>query len=194
MARRVVGSNQYKSRAGVISIPNQGNLCDPWDQSVRLRCGDVWNTRCKAWVCAPRWSHGSHGMSPSALHNNMVRLSSDCPPDTLTQIAATGPWELRAEVAVHPRCPVDTIWQLAYDPRVQVRWGAASNGKCPPPLLERLAEDEDWSVRHGVASNTNAPAELLVRLLADPDPDVRRGVRFNNSLPPEYQALIRTQN
>jgi len=74
MARRVVGSNQYKIRrneplAAASNLVIQAAHLDTRVGSF-LRCGEVWGTQCRAWVHAPHFRHGDHPGSPTRLRRH----------------------------------------------------------------------------------------------------------------------------
>jgi len=160
MARRLRGSNQYKTRWGPDLPAPDREVRVPEEPPERRRCGEIWGTRCRAWVTPPDYSHGEH---PS-------------------------PWA-RGARAQDPASPPRLLQLLAEDPEWQVRWAVARNPASPLGALARLAGDPDRWVRRAVAANPASPPQVLARLVRDPDEQVRGAARANPACPPHWGAL-----
>jgi len=160
MARRLVGSNQYRERrCPDLPAPDRA-LAVPEEPPERRRCGEVWGTRCRAWVAPPDWSHGKH---PS-------------------------PWAREAR-AQDPASPPGLLQLLAEDPYRWVRWAVARNPASPPGALQQLAGDPDGIVRAAVACNPVSPPGVLGRLARDPHEGVRIRAQEHPACPPQWRAL-----
>jgi len=184
--RKKIGNNQYKTQhAGIpLSIVNT-NLLSQIDTG-QARCGDVWGTKCKAWVGPPDWSHGSH---PSTNNKLLVAGNPNTSIETLTRLAQDQHVWVRQGIAWNPNTPVETLTRLAQDQDVGVRYQAATNPNTLIETLTKLAQDQNALVRRKVATNPNTPPEVLVQLLTDQTPDIRKAALDNPSLPPAYRAL-----
>jgi len=160
MARRLVGSNQYRTRWGPdLPAPDRG-VGAPESAPKRLRCGEVWGGRCRTWVRPPNYFHGDHPDGQSF-------------------------WKRISD----PACPPQVLQGLAEYPDAAVRRGTAGNPASPPQLLGQLAEDPDEEVRQAVAGNPACPPQLLGRLARDPNEQVRGAARANPACPPQWRAL-----
>jgi len=83
MTENRTGSNQYKrvakqndSVAPLLMIPATST------DRIRMRCGEVWGSKCQTWVEAPEYRHGAH---PSGK----AREDKARDPDTPAEILAT---------------------------------------------------------------------------------------------------------
>jgi len=160
VARRRVGSNQYKTRWGPDLPTPDRVLAASKEPPERRRCGEVWGTRCRAWVAPPDYTHGKR---PSP--------------------------EARLARARDPASPPQLLARLVGDPALGVRWEVARNRASPPRVLAALARDSEWQVREAVAGNPACPPELLQQLVRDPDWQVRRAARANPGCPLQWRAL-----
>jgi len=160
MAKRRVGSNQYRTRNGgdIVQPSGQdlmklaaGTSLNPYD--TRRRCGEVWETGCRAWVQPPLFSHGSHGFGADSVK----RWTDD-----------TGNPRLN-EALRRVNCPTATLEWASYDQHSQYRRLAAEHFRCPPQVLQRLAQDPDEGVRRMVANNMFCPPEILDQMAHQPD-------------------------
>lgn len=205
MVRYAVGSNQYRTKAANNISAATPDLVS--QVNGRLRCGQVWGTRCQAWVAPPDYSHNHCGMNgnlyraalrcsiPEALQllasqpNNTVRLATasnpQCPPSSLAMLATDSETLVRRRALRHPRCPENMIRLYAdKEPHAVV-----DNPMIPPDILEHFAQSSIGGLRMRVAKHVNTPPGVLVRLLSDPEPMVRRIVHDNPALPEEYRML-----
>lgn len=178
------GTNQYQVRGYARTpapMPTVGLYTTP-PEVGRRRCGEVWGTRCGAWVVGPDWSHGRH---PSLQSKEAVAKSPSALPDVLTRLAADEDGDVRQGVAENPSAPPEVLAGLAMDKNRWVRGRVADNHSTPPEALVRLAEDENEDVHYSVAGNPSTPAEVLVRLAEDETPRVRYQVAENPNTPAE---------
>lgn len=135
----------------------------------RRRCGEVWGTGCRAWVQAPDYSHGEHGLfgdlAAQARHSEMTSWA-------MQQIAERGTIESRCLLASRDDLPSELLSSLAADPYDSVREQVAIRLDCSPALLEVLATDPSAVVRQVVARHPALPTGSLAKLLMDDDLDV----------------------
>jgi hypothetical protein len=129
MARRLVGSNQHRTRWGPDLPAPDRDLELPEGPPERRRCGEVWSSNCSAWVSPPDYSHGEHS-SPEARWARA--RDPDCPPRVLAALAKDPDWWVRLAVAGNPKCPPAVLGRLARDPRESVRRATRANPACPP--------------------------------------------------------------
>jgi len=149
-----VGSNQRRTRWGPqLPAPNRGQAA-PEDPPERRRCGEVWGTRCRAWVGPPDYTHGEH--PPPGAREAQAR-DPECPPGMLQLLAEDPNWEVRWRVASNPSCPPGVLAALAGDHHAGVRWRVAGNPASPPGVLAALARDPGEWVRWAVARNPGCP-------------------------------------
>jgi len=158
----MVGSNQYRIREGDAVPPPAGDLVGQVAPPVRRRCEEMWGTNCRAWVRAPSWSHGRHGID--------------------------GGYEI---AALNPGCPSKLLRRMAGVIDSYVRCAVGGNPNTPADTLAQLAQDAEAIVRRAVASNRGTPPKILVVLLADRQVLVRRAAVKNPHLPEEYRSLHR---
>ena len=186
MARRRVGSNQYRTKV-TPDLP----VAAPMNHGGRRRCGEVWGTRCEAWVEAPTYSHDRHGAYGDEIQ--AVR-NPQCPAGALTVLSRSRKPKVLSLVAQHPNCPAKTLESM-----LDASWSGLSNGgvilehpnlpvkllrqalhhsrhnmphvarnpNCPPDLLEKLATEGDSTVRIAVAEHPQCPPDVLVQLTRD---------------------------
>jgi len=183
-----MGSNQYRQRTGSELAPVGGDLVGQVGAPARRRCGDVWGTDCQAWVQAPSWSHGRHGLGGDRL---AAADNITCSPMALEMLAGDEYRQVRASVGGNPSTPPVALAQLAGDEDWLVRWEVGANPSTPPQVLTQLALDEYRQVRASVGANPSTPPEALAQLLADADIGVRQSVLDNPRLPEEYRLLHR---
>jgi len=185
MARRQVGSNQYRERWGS-DLPAPQRDLGPADPPSRMRCGELWGSRCRAWVGPPGWSHGKH---PTLGMRCAQVLNPRCSPQALEHLAGDpDPW-VRGRVLSRHDCPPGALETLAGDPDPWVRGRVALRPTCPPQTLQRLARDPDELVRTWVAQNPSCPPRILAVLARDPDEGVRSVAQAHPSLPPQWRVL-----
>jgi len=57
-----MGTNQYQARDKVRNKAPAVNWVGVAlvDSDSRRRCGEVWGTKCKAWVVPPKYTHDNH--------------------------------------------------------------------------------------------------------------------------------------
>jgi len=97
-----VGSNQHRTRWGPdLPAPDRA-LGAPPGAPERLRCGEVWGTRCRAWVDPPDFSHGEH---PSPEGRAARAQDPACPPGLLQLLAGDSGWGVRKAARANPQCP-----------------------------------------------------------------------------------------
>jgi hypothetical protein len=181
-----VGSNQYKTRWGPDLPAPQREIGSPEDPPERRRCGEVWGTRCRAWVEPPTWSHGDHP-TPGAREDRV--RDPECPLWLLQQLAGDPSGRVRGWVASNPACPPALLQQLAQVPEPWVRGSVALNPQSPPGVLVALARDPIRGVRQGVASNRACPPQALELLARDPDQWVRGAALRHPNCPPRWRVL-----
>ena len=165
MARRAVGSNQYKTRVGSPDVQTP-------DVDLMAQVGS-------------RLAEFPQGKRMKLAENPLT------PPEVLAHLAHDTDWGVRGLVAEHSNTPPEVLARLAGDKNADVRNVVAENPSTPPDILTQLAGDRlDW-VRNSVAENRNTPPEVLVLLAGDVDADVRQAAEANPSFSEEYRALRR---
>lgn len=192
--KRATGSNQYKTRqrpdCGTPTVDLMAQADGP-----RVRCGDVWGTRCRAWVEPLDYLHASgghqHGGGLMAAARN-----PQCDPEVLIYLATHADRLLGVDyrVAANPSCPPAALRHLAEAMRPpHLLEAVARNRNCPPDTLRRLAGATWMSVHIQVAGNPKCPVDVLARFLQDQAEDVgvRRAALGNPNLPEEYRQLGR---
>ena len=197
MARRVHGSNQYRARLG-------DDLPDPCGPDLmaqaaagvmngRQRCGEVWGTKCQAWVDAPDYSHGTHG-----LCGDLTQLGFDpnCPPWALPQLVNSDNPAVRAAVAGNPNLDEQMVAAWAQDPDPSVRAQAVSNPAAAGrhDLLAEASHDADPVVRLGVLLVANVPPEAMAALVQDADAAIQKTAVLHPSCTPQLQMLAITSD
>jgi len=64
-----LGTNQYRTKWSAqphkVRCRSNGEMYGWWPDGQVLRCGDVWGTKCQAWVKPPEYTHGNHGRRPT---------------------------------------------------------------------------------------------------------------------------------
>lgn len=170
MARRGVGSNQYKTRAGVEA---QSPAADLIQQAAGqgIRCADVWGfarrevPRCQQLVYPPSFSHGNHGSEVSSV--------LDLPP------------RARQALASLQQCPTDTLEQLARDTDPDVRGIIIQNLRSTSAALDIIARSGSVDTRLAVAKHPNLGADTLAFLATDSSGSIRRRVAMHPHCPPQ---------
>jgi len=204
-----VGTNQYAVRGRAKALPTGTVDTPPVSMALvsdlgtdRRRCGEVWGTKCQAWVTPPTYTHGKHptkvarerytrradadprvleGLSADKdpLIRGWVAMNPNTSPEALDTLAQDENRWVRRGVAGNPNASSEMLDDLARDEDPQVRSGVAENHHTDPKRLEELARDEDGLVRGWVARNPNASIEMLDTLAQDEDRWVRSGVAGN---------------
>jgi len=186
MARNKVGSNQYK-RLVKQSQSVAPRLVIPTTGTARIRCGEMWGTKCQTWVEAPEYRHGAH---PS----KKAKWAKARDPNAPAEVLATLAWDeykvMRCGVAGNPHAPAEVLAKLALEEYAYTRWVVAKNPNTPAEALAKLALDKDEHVRQGVANNLNTPAEALSTLALDEDGYVRQAARNNPHLSDHIRAIV----
>jgi hypothetical protein len=190
MVRRRVGSNQYRTRVGIvdplaIQAPDEDLMqqvrrenpgrrhLEPGDHRTpqrildQLARSDFWYTR------------------------KQVASNPNAAPATVAYMAGDEHEGVRMAVARHRKVTPQVLSQLAQDTGWDVRRAVARNPITPQAALADLAQDEDWEVRQAVARNPQTPPQVLAGLLQDPDEEVRDEAqwRWDKEMPEEYRAL-----
>lgn len=132
MARRRVGSNQYHTIQMYAPVTHPPADLMAQVSGSRRRCGEVWGTRCRAWVREPNFSHGRHGMLGTVEYVLPVAGSSRTEPAVIQALSTSPYWEVRARVARNRACQPEVLLRLAQDPHRSVRDAARTN----PSLTE----------------------------------------------------------
>jgi len=183
-----VGTNQYAVRGRAKTLP-MGTV-DTSSVSTALvsdlgtdrrRCGEVWGTKCQAWVTSPKYTHGKH---PTQGARERYTRRADADPRVLEELSADRDYLARSGVASNPCTSPEVLDALAKDEDGWVRIGVAWNPNTSPEVLGHLAEDKDIWVRRGVAGNPNASPEVLDALAQAEGMYVRLGVAGNPSTSP----------
>jgi hypothetical protein len=69
-SRPGLGSNQYRTKWTTkprnVRCRADGEMHGWWPDGQVMRCGEVWGTKCQAWVGPPGYTHGSHGQHPES--------------------------------------------------------------------------------------------------------------------------------
>jgi len=175
MAKRARGSNQYRLRSSV-SVDDGPDLLEMINAPELRRCGEVWDSACPAWVHAPDWSHGRHGMYAAPL---AVASHPRCPPHMLRQMANSGDEATQIAVAANPACPVDLLHRLASSAASNVRASVAVNRNCPTDVIIVLSQDPNRLVRIAIASRDDLEESVQSSLSMDKDWRVRRQLASN---------------
>jgi len=105
---RAVGSNQYRARFEVDSLPDIDLMAQASTTSVTCyRCCEIWGGRCQAWVQAPDWAHGTHRPQQmlTAAHNRLPN------PDWILQNVELDPAQ-QAVLAGNPRLSFSALCTL----------------------------------------------------------------------------------
>jgi len=192
-----VGTNQYAVRGRAKALP-MGTV-DTSSVSTALvngtdrrRCGEVWGTKCRAWVTPPEYTHGKHPVS-GARERYTSRADAD--PRVLEELSADKDPLIRIGVARNPCTSPEVLDALAKDEDGLVRIGVAWNPNTSPEVLDDLAKDKDIWVRRGGAGDPNASPEVLDALAQAEGMYVRLGVAGNPSTSPTtLRGMIRDPN
>lgn len=177
MARRRVGSNQYRTKTGPDLPVGPGILYHPVTGMVDARHP---KTSPEALV--------QLAASPLIWMRQDVAENPSCPPGTLAYLAWDGYTRVRASVARNPGCPPEVLAQLAQDSEWTVRQGVAHNPGCPNDLVEALTGDIDWRVVVAAIQHPGISVESLLRLARSRHDGVRQAAV--SKLPEEYRSLL----
>ena len=194
MARRAVGSNQYRTRTAPDLPSDAGpNLMQQAQHSDAPRkCGEVWGGRCQQWVYPPTYSHSPHGLS--GLANKMEKAAQDpsCSPLGLRLLVdyADSRTEhhfryLAVVAARNPNCPPEMLWRLSNHTLQPARHAVASSDNAPVDLVTHMLNDADGGVRRMALRNPNCPPEKLRQAAISSDPAQRWTVACNPNCPPD---------
>ena len=177
-------------------------LLDQADQ--RMRCGEVWGTGCRAWVCPPAYAHDNgRARHPSGDHMALqAARSADLDVSQRERLATAIVAASTTHVDVLTLCSIRGLspqWfmdthankRLGPGPPAVIDRALAENADCPPDLLHELATSDSPMVRWAVVRHPQVHGPTLAILVNDSDPDVRRYARGHPKLPPEYQELLR---
>jgi len=179
MAKRTIGSNQYRSHTAEQTppVPQTSDLMPP-AAAPRRRCREMWGYKCERWVDPPMYSHGTHGLDGD-VHQTLN--SPQCPPEVLAELSHRGH---DRKVVRHPNCPPETLVELLH------LWSesdlieyAVVHPNLPEPQIRRLAAETDPTIKIWVAQNPNCPPDVLAAL-ANGDRQVRAEVARNPGCPP----------
>ena len=66
-------------------------------------------------------------------------------------------WRVRRTVAENTNCPIETLIELAKDSDWRIRQAVARHANCPIETLIELAKDSKLWVRQAVGENANFP-------------------------------------
>jgi hypothetical protein len=165
VVRRALGSNQYRTRAGADpALVPDGDLMGEMPTPL-VRCGEVWGTRCRAWVIAPGYSHGDHGRRQFLLDG----FNPDCPPDVLSHLTQHEDFSIAVYALRHANCPAEVAAQRAADAASpQVRAAALEHRGCPPPVLleatkrcSAIKDRQNYHELQAISGNPNTPTDAL---------------------------------
>jgi len=180
------GNERRAQRGPDLPVPDWGQAV-PEEPPEALRCGEVWGTRCRAWVRPPNWAHGNH---PTTRWFWARARDPACPPWLLQALAQDPQGWVRERAITNSQYIQQTLAGLAGAPSSWgVRWRVAANPACPPQLLQQLAQDPDQAVREQVANNPSCPPRVLEALARDPDQRVRTAALGHPNCPPRWRAL-----
>jgi len=218
-----VGTNQYAVRGRAKVLPT-GTVDTPpvstalVNDTDRRRCGEVWGTKCRAWVTPPRYIHGKHPIGgvreryvdradadPRVLEwlsadkdllvRSGVARNPNTRPEVLDTLAQDESVWVRSRVARNPYTSPEALDMLAQDERGWVRAEVAENPKTSPEVLRCLAEDSEYTVRVAVASHLNTSPEVLDDLAEDSEHTVRIAVARNlRTRPTTLRGMVRDPN
>lgn len=96
--RHGVGSNQYRIREG-----GPQKRPDASHRRGKQRCGDLWGTRCRAWIYPPSWKHDA-----APAHYQHIDVSA-APADTLRLFSESKDDRIIRAVVASPNCPPDIL-------------------------------------------------------------------------------------
>ena len=189
MARGGVGSNQYQTR-GVSRAGQVATLSGDEARAAlgQRQCGDVWGTKCKAWVSAPDWAHGKH---PSPRSKQMVAHTSSDPEMIrhFSEDRVTRVW-----VSYNPNLPADIIEDMISSGDHKVLIGIAGNPGASPSTLAQLASSADSRVRQRLVHNSNTPSDILRDILPELSGEDRKATALSldvNTLPEMDRLFVR---
>lgn len=190
MIRRAVGSNQYRARSSSALAPATGP--DLMAQAAgatpvqRLRCGEVWGTKCQSWVTPPDFTHGQHGLAGDRV---LLAANPDCPSWALPMLAQDPDPAVRCMLAANPQLGIDEVRLLATDPIADVRAQAISHPACADhlTLLQAGSRDPDPQVRMAALLSPQLPPEAVASLAQDPDQAVRCAAVMHPACTPPMQ-------
>jgi len=218
-----VGTNQYAVKGRAKVLPTGTIDTPPVSMALvsgtdRRRCGEVWGTKCQAWVTPPEYTHGKHPTSGtreryvdradadprvleelSADKDTLVRSGVARNPNTRPEVLDTlaqdeSVW-VRSRVARNPYTSPEALGMLAHDERVWVRAEVAENPKTSPEVLRCLAEDSEYTTRVAVARNLRTSPEVLDDLVEDSEHTVRIAVARNlRTRPTTLRGMVRDPN
>jgi hypothetical protein len=154
MARRRVGSNQYKTRIGADAAGAAPNLVHQAGQPKPIRCHDIWEHGCSAEVSTPGQHYG--------LHNDAMQLHPDCSPPILSELAHHPDPKMRRQVVLHPACPPDVVMLLDVDSDPQVQECAAASPQLPSSMFDYAVAE--WKQRLAIVHNPRCPADVLQKI------------------------------
>jgi len=209
--RRVPGSNQYQTRTKSSLAFESGPDLVAAVADVRRRCGDVWGTKCRAWVYPPDFAHLWRNTNMHPTINHMFDMANDS--SVLDQSQQE---QLATAILANCQSPMGRVTlspsaalSICAIENLSSRWflrtvatdgvqplnplvgrSLAEHKACPPDVLHELAMYPDSMVRWGVVRNANVRAETIVLLINDNDPDVRHRAREHPRLPEEYRGLM----
>jgi hypothetical protein len=128
-------------------------------QGGQVRCGDVWGTRCRAWVTPPDFNHAGHGDHGIM---RMVAKHPQCPPYLLRQLSWSPASRVRRQVARHPQCPPDLVLEMGLRDRdLDVYTEALLHPKFPAGEYPAVIRRMDASAINRLARRPECSMELL---------------------------------
>jgi len=186
-----VGTNQYavKGRAKTLptsAIDTGGVSMALVNGTDRRRCGEVWGTKCQAWVTPPTYTHGEH---PTRGARDRYIRSADADPRVLEGLSADKDPLIRSGVAGNPNTSPEVLDTLAQDEGEWVRNRVAGNPNASLEMLDMLAQDESRWVRSAVARNPSTSPTTLGDMARDPDTMVAKMALCNPNTPGVIKAI-----
>jgi len=188
--RRSVGSNQYHTRTSdvldAVMGPDLMMQAAAGVPSQQQRCGDVWGTKCRAWVSPPDFTHGQHGLAGNL---ELLAQDPDCPSWVLPILAQDDDPGVRCAVAANPQLGINEARRLAADQDPEVRAQAVSHPVCADAHDVLLAGslDPDFRVRLATLLVPKLPSDVVASLIQDQEAMVRRAAVLHPSCTPAMQ-------
>lgn len=189
MVRLTKGSNQYRTRVAAEAggVPEY-DLVQQARADGKLRCGQVWGTRCQVWVAPPEYTHDQHGLN-SRLDREVTNQA--CSATGLALIATRDSRRhVLVEIIKHPNCQAAMLRHLAQAKDAGTHFWIAQRRDCPADVLSNFAEHQNLNVRWAAAKHHSTPQSVLIQLAGDPAVFVRRAALENTNLPQEYKMLL----
>jgi hypothetical protein len=197
MARRAVGSNQYKTRRGVDVSASAGELLGQVAGGIdrQVRCGEVWGTKCKVAVAPPYYSHGNHGAYGNPL--KAIR-SPNCPPSVLELLVRMavgtepGPnvsWQAACRIAQHPNCTPEILGQLLIHPKRQVREVIMRDPRVPLSGIQVALQAHRITHQHA-AKHPAMDSQACTDMAYSSEPWWKAAAAASSNCPPQVLAYL----